>query len=164
MHVPVSEALLGNEKELAKLFELFRTNNGLARSLILSLPPTMPVGDQRPALRRLAAAGVRFALEGWDGSEAEFEALRRFGLRFLKLPADRLLDRAKPDGAAPAVTLLDMAAETGVEVVATGVNSDQDAVALLDLGIDLMAGPRFSGPRRLSAEAGDQGRPAAPSR
>ncbi len=154
LHVPISDALLGNDRELARLFDLLRTQDGLARSVILSLPSTVAAGGQQPALRRLAAAGVRFALEGWDGSGTEFEALQRFGLRFLKLPADRLLDRAKPDGAAPAVTLLDRAAEAGVEIVATGVSSDEDAVALLDLGIDLMAGPRFSAPRRLARDTG----------
>jgi EAL domain-containing protein (putative c-di-GMP-specific phosphodiesterase class I) len=39
-------------------------------------------------------------------------------------------------------------------VIATGVSNDEDAVNLLDLGIDLMIGDRFSPPRRVRSGIG----------
>ena len=44
-----------------------------------------------------------------------------------------------------------------VTIIAVNVANDEDAVSLLDLGIDLMAGPRFGGPKRLKHDGG--GRP-----
>jgi cyclic-di-GMP phosphodiesterase TipF (flagellum assembly factor) len=159
LHVAISDALLNGEEALAAVLDLFRSYPGVAPSLVLSLPSNVAAGEQS-SLKRLAATGVGLAVEGWDGSEVEFQALQRLGFRFLKLPADRLLDRDDPDNIAPAIAMLDMAAETGLQIVATEVGTDQDAVALLDLCIYMITGPRFSGPRRLTPEAGDQSRPA----
>ena len=41
-------------------------------------------------------------------------------------------------------------------IIAVNVANDEDAVSLIDLGIDLMAGPRFGGPRRLKADGGSR--------
>jgi EAL domain-containing protein (putative c-di-GMP-specific phosphodiesterase class I) len=43
--------------------------------------------------------------------------------------------------------------EAGIGIIATGVARDEDAVSLIDLGIDLMEGDRFSGPRLIKAPA-----------
>jgi EAL domain-containing protein (putative c-di-GMP-specific phosphodiesterase class I) len=56
----------------------------------------------------------------------------------------------------PAWSIVEQVNAAKATVVATGVSSDDDAVSLLDLGIDLMAGPRFGGPRRLKPEGGAQ--------
>ena len=39
--------------------------------------------------------------------------------------------------------------EAGIGLIATDVRSDEDAMALIDLGVTLMCGPRFGGPKRL---------------
>ena len=79
------------------------------------------------------------------------------GLDFLKIPADRLLDREKQrrklvagdDDPRKRVA-------NDVTIIAVDVANDEDAVSLLDLGIDLMAGPRFGGPKRLKHDGGSQ--------
>jgi cyclic-di-GMP phosphodiesterase, flagellum assembly factor TipF len=50
--------------------------------------------------------------------------------------------------------VLETASAAAIEVIATDVRSDEDAVGLLDLGVDLMTGARFSGPRRLKPDGG----------
>ena len=42
-----------------------------------------------------------------------------------------------------------MIADAGMEIIATDVGSDEDAVSLIDMGIDLMTGERLSPPRRI---------------
>ena len=66
----------------------------------------------------------------------------------------RLLDRVKlrkgqPNGAA----LVEIADGAGVEIIATDVASEDDAVSLIDMGVDLMSGERLSAPRRLRTDA-----------
>jgi EAL domain-containing protein (putative c-di-GMP-specific phosphodiesterase class I) len=56
----------------------------------------------------------------------------------------------------PGAELAENAAEMGLSIVATGVVRDDDAVGLIDLGIDLMEGERFSGPRRIRSSAARQ--------
>ncbi|MEW9834571.1 hypothetical protein [Mesorhizobium marinum] len=44
-----------------------------------------------------------------------------------------------------------MAEKARIDVIATDVQSEEDAVSLIDMGIDLMTGDRLSAPRRLEA-------------
>ena len=52
----------------------------------------------------------------------------------------------------PVAALVEMADDAGVDVIATDVQSEEDAVSLIDMGIDLMTGERLSAPRRLKAD------------
>jgi len=56
----------------------------------------------------------------------------------------------------PAATIIESAVANDVTVIAVNVANDEDAVSLLDLGIDLMAGPRFGGPKRLKQDGGSR--------
>ncbi len=47
-----------------------------------------------------------------------------------------------------------MATAAGIDVIATDVRSDEDAVSLIDIGIDLMTGERLAPPRRLKDDGG----------
>ena len=81
------------------------------------------------------------------------------GLAFVKIGANRLLDREKPrHRTVPASTIIESAEADGLLVVATDVANDEDAVSLIDLGLDLMAGPRFGSPSGLSPRAATPGR------
>ena len=81
---------------------------------------------------------------------------------FLKIGANRLLDREKPRRkSVPASTIIESAEADGLLVVATDVANDEDAVSLIDLGLDLMAGPRFGGPEAAEARRRQQARPPA---
>ena len=80
------------------------------------------------------------------------KALQRSSRRscgFIKLPAARLLDRGTAKGAISGTGLIAMIAEAEIEIIATDVASDEDAVSLIDIGIDLMCGERLSPPRRI---------------
>ena len=137
LHVAISDAVLVDAKELAPLLDMLQFYPDLAKSIVLSIPSGLftAAGDHQQALALLSAKGVRFACEDWD--EPDTNSIGVGNIDFLKIPANRLLDRDR---------------QRRKLVPASAIANDEDAVSLIDLGIDLMAGPRFGGPRRLKAD------------
>ncbi|WP_187972342.1 EAL domain-containing protein [Aquibium microcysteis] len=153
LHCPVSEELLLNPKDCAEIAALVTINPALADQLVLSVPAPLlaaSTGAVAAGIDTLASCGLGFAAEGWDKPAEGIRMLRDRGTVALKADADRLLDRLKiRRGAAMGAELVAMARAEGLALVARGIRSDEDAVELLDLGIDLMVGPRFAEPKRL---------------
>lgn len=160
IHVAVSEALLVDSEDLRTVIESLELNPELARSVVLSLPATAFTGQgvEAEALSRLASFGIRFAAEDWVETRNE-GAPAAATVSYVKL-SSRRLSREAPDLELPMPAALVEAAASAGTVIATDVASDEDAVRMIDLGIDLMAGERFSGPRRLKPDGDRQGRAA----
>lgn len=145
LHVAISGALLDHGSEFAAVLTLLGQHPALSRSIILSVPAAaIADGQHGQALALLAETGARLAAEGWSGSPEELEAMHRHGVSMLKLPAAQLLNQP-PASAQTIETLLRRAAVANLPVVATDVAGDEDAVRLIDLGVNLMTGPRFAG-------------------
>ena len=155
LHVAVSSALLEDGLEFATVLDIFKLHPALAKSVVMSLPAELvESGQHSAALELLAGLEIRLAAEDWSGSQAALEKLKTAGVGAVKVAAARLLDRVKqrkgqPNGAA----LVEMAGDAGMEIIATDVESEEDAVSLIDMGVDLMAGERLSAPRRLKTDA-----------
>jgi cyclic-di-GMP phosphodiesterase, flagellum assembly factor TipF len=144
LHVAISAPLLEHAADLAVVLDLFRQYPALAQSLVLSVPAEL-FETETTGLERLSSAGIRLAAEGEASPVA---TLKKFGAAFVKLPATALLEAGETGKAARRMEeLLDMSA--GIQLIVTDVAQDEQAVRLIDLGIDLMAGARFSGPRLL---------------
>ncbi|MGD9916092.1 MAG: EAL domain-containing protein [Rhizobiaceae bacterium] len=157
LHVAVSHALLGNAAEMAAVFDMLALYPSIARSLVLSVPHSVVLkADQHAAtVGQLSEAGIRIAVEGWPEANDAAGMIRRLGASLVKLPANRLLDRDKTRRKlTPAATLIEYAGVEDIELIATDVSNDEDVVSLIDLGIDLMCGERFSGPKLLKPEGG----------
>src|SRR5690606_31039654 len=124
-------------------------------SVVMSLPAELlESGAHSAALDLLSGLDIRFAVEDWSGDRADLDRMKAIGVNALKIGADRLLDRVKqrkgqPNGAG----LVEIADGAGIDVIATNVQSEEDAVSLIDMGVDLMTGERLSPPRRLKTEA-----------
>jgi hypothetical protein len=145
LHVAISGALLDHGSEFAAVLTLLGQHPALSRSIILSAPAAAIAGGQHgQALALLAETGARLAAEGWSGSPEELEAMRGSGVSMLKLPAAQLLHGSAASAQA-AEALLGRAAAANLPIVATDVAGDDDAVRLIDLGVNLMTGPRFTG-------------------
>jgi cyclic-di-GMP phosphodiesterase, flagellum assembly factor TipF len=155
-HLPISEALLGNEQEMANLAELTSQHRALAKSVVFSLAADalQLAGTARENLDRLTLEGFRLAFENWEGGADEAGVAAARGVTVAKISVDRLLDRQKSRGNSLSGTaLVEALAEAGIKIIATGVARDEDAVSLIDLGIDLMEGDRFSGPKLIKTPA-----------
>ena len=159
LHVAVSAALLGSPAAVDDLAELLGLHPRLARSVVFSLPADLFGARNdalRPAIAKLSLAGALLAAEGWPAGDEVLERLKGAGVGFVKATADRLLDRERPRRKAlSGGDLAERLHASGIAIVATGVTADEDAVALLDLGVDLMCGDRFSPPRKLKPAAPD---------
>ncbi len=159
LHVAVSAAFLGDEASVREVSGLIGIHAGLARSVVLSLPAEVFTARDAAVQRgliQLSVAGALLACEGWPGTPDARERLQARGAGIVKLSCDRLLDRLRQRRKGPTgADLADIAHGADMTVIATGVANDEDAVALLDLGIDLMGGERFSPPRKLKAPAGE---------
>jgi cyclic-di-GMP phosphodiesterase, flagellum assembly factor TipF len=154
LHIAISSALLEDGMEFAAVLDIFKLHPALAKSVVMSLPAELLETSQHSAaLDLLSGLDIRFAVEDWSGSP-DLDKMKKAGVNALKIVADRLLDRVKlrkgqPNGA----TLVEMAGEAGLDVIATNVQSEEDAVSLIDMGVDLMTGERLSPPRRLKTDA-----------
>jgi cyclic-di-GMP phosphodiesterase TipF (flagellum assembly factor) len=161
IHVAVSEALLSDTLELDGIAGTIALYPELAKSVLLAVPVALfdPKADVADALSRLAAIGVRFAAEGWVEGTDSATGLAEAGVTAIKISAHRLLDRDRSKRKlAPAMEIVETASAADLTVVATEVATDEDAVSLIDLGIEMMIGERFSGPRRLKSEGDRTGR------
>jgi cyclic-di-GMP phosphodiesterase TipF (flagellum assembly factor) len=155
LHIAISGALLDHGSEFAAVLTLLGQHPALARSIILSVPAAaIADGQHGQALALLAETGARLAAEGWSGSPEELEAMRGHGVSMLKFPAAQLLDQP-PASAQAAEALLSRAAAANLQVIATDVAGDEDAVRLIDLGVNLMTGPRFAGRSSHGPEVAD---------
>lgn len=155
LYVPVSASLLQDSDAVESMRILFKGDETLARSLILTLPVHLMTGANRkhgPALDALRDAGVQFAAEGWLGGADALKILKGYGVCCVKLTANRLLEREKlRPRDLDAESIVTACAASGLPVAAMNVNTDEEAVSLIDLGVDIMSGTRFNGPRRLKA-------------
>lgn len=155
LHVAVSSALLRDGLEFATVLDIFKLHPALAKAVVMSLPAEIFSSDEDvAALQLLSGLGIRFAAEDWSGEQADLDEMKKAGVGAVKIAAERLLDRAKarkgtPNGAA----LVEMADNAGVDVIATDVQNEEDAVSLIDMGVDLMSGERLAAPRRLKTDA-----------
>lgn len=149
LHLALSEQVLQHEEAISDFCSLVGLHPGIARSIILSLPPQ---AGRRPDLagvvRTLYDAGFSLALESDGGRPVA--GIRLPPLEYIKFDAGllnaiadsmtgdvaaQLPVRLWPDGCPP--------------IVALGVETEETAMRLIDLGIDLMAGDWFSPPRRM---------------
>ena len=175
LHVPLSRALLDDAATFAATIDMFRVHPGLCRTLVLCFPAEVFASEAlQGRLSQLTAASVPLAADGWADAFSPKGAFGQYGIaREVVLPTersveavegtDRLLEREKPSRSVrPLESILETASDATVTVVATGVSTDEDAVNLIDLGIDLLTGERFSGPRRLKDnDRGPEPRPAS---
>lgn len=158
LYVPVSASLLQDTASLDTVIKLYAGDIATSRSLILSVPVHLMTGANRkqaPALDRLREAGARLAAEGWLGGMNALDTLKGHGVECVKISANRLLDREKlrpKDLDAESIILA--CGDAGITVAAMDVNTDEEAVSLIDIGVDIMSGKRFNGPRRLKPAAG----------
>jgi cyclic-di-GMP phosphodiesterase TipF (flagellum assembly factor) len=155
LHVAISGALLADLDQTTEIAQMFELHPGLGSGVVLSLPADLLASvtpGQQKSLARLTAAGVRVAAEGWLDRGDAAAVLADKGASMVKLTSNRLLDREKVRRKSMSGSEVAEAAQSmDLKIIATDVANDEDAVALLDLGIDLMCGPRFSPPRRLRA-------------
>jgi cyclic-di-GMP phosphodiesterase, flagellum assembly factor TipF len=156
MFCNVSASTLADSEFFPQFSELMEANRALAPSLVLEFTQSAyrNFGSmENEKLAALASRGFRFSMDNVSDLRLEPRDLGERGFRFLKVPAELLLDRSR-------VTISDIHPEDlsgllsrfGVELIAEGLESETVVVDLLDYDVKYGQGFLFSPPRAVRAE------------
>jgi cyclic-di-GMP phosphodiesterase, flagellum assembly factor TipF len=152
----VSGSTLSCPEFFPQFSEFMDANRALARSLVLELTQSAyrSLGaEENDSLHALASSGFRFSLDHVSDLRLEPRDLGEQGFRFLKVPADLLLDRSRVtiSDIHPA-DLSDLLSRSGVELIGEKIESEEVVVDLLDYDVKYGQGILFSPPRPVRAE------------
>ena len=129
--------------------DFMQHNEQLASSLIFELSQEDAVNAEvTPYLRRLAAIGFRFSMDKVSSLNLDYVGLAQRGFRFLKVDADFLLsDPNEIDSPIHIEDLKEALKKSSIDLIAEKVESEQQVIDLLDLGLELAQGYLFGEPR-----------------
>lgn len=142
--------------------DFMRAHRDLSAQIVFELPQAAfaAMGPaEEESLKALADLGFAFSMDRVTSLDLDFEALRRRGVRFVKVSPALLLDPASQRGLG--VRLEDLhaiLARNGVALVGEKIESERQVVDLLDFSIDYGQGYLFGEPRPLKDDEPVQSR------
>jgi len=154
----VAGSTLTDSIVFAQLLEFLDANRAIAPSLVLEFTQNAvramgPI--EHESLAALAERGFRFSLDNVADLRFEPRELADRSFRFIKIPANLLLNRTGSAAAAdihPA-DLSDLLGRFGIDLIADKIESEGSVVDLLDYDVRYGQGFLFSAPRPVRAEA-----------
>jgi len=97
-------------------------------------------------LRSLRQKGVRIALDDFGTGYSSLSYLRRFAIDTLKIDQSFVRQIDTPDGASIVKAIIHLGSQLGMQIVAEGVETEQEATMLESLHCDSAQGYYFSRP------------------
>ncbi|WP_207483989.1 EAL domain-containing protein [Arenibaculum pallidiluteum] len=150
----ISPDALAEPAFLDQFMQFMEHNQTLAARLTFVLPQSELLDDESPSLparEELARMGFRFAMDSALHLDFDAPDLTRRHVRFLILDAPMLLDPIGPlGGIDSALALKHELDRNAVDLVISGIETEQQLVELLDLRLDLGQGPLFGEPKPLT--------------
>ncbi len=144
----ISPATIGDAEFMKQFLELMAQNQSLVPKLVFELGQDDLNAEQavtQAILAQLARLGFRFSMDQvGDLGAVDVDALARNDFRYLKLDCARLLGT---DVRPRAAELLKRCKEHEVEVIVEKIETENQLVELLDLGVDFGQGYLFGEPR-----------------
>jgi diguanylate cyclase (GGDEF)-like protein len=149
--VNISSAQLCRDDFARSVEELLDAHHVDAAALEFEVTESLPVdksdvaGRQMQSLRRL---GVRFAIDDFGVGHSSFHWLREHSVDAIKLDRS-LVQSIGTDGSIRKLVeaMIGVAGRMGIEVVAAGVETEEQKVLLVKAGCDLMQGYLFARPQ-----------------
>ncbi|MBH62552.1 MAG: hypothetical protein CL569_08890 [Alphaproteobacteria bacterium] len=145
---------MSNANFFPQFVDFMQHNAQLASSLKFELSQDDVVNaGVTPYLRRLAAIGFRFSMGKISSLNVDYVGLAQRGFRFMKVDAGILLsDPHQIDSPIHIEDLKVALKKSDIDLIAEEVESEQQVIDLLDLGLELAQGYLFGEPR-LSRDA-----------
>ncbi|MEP1208204.1 MAG: EAL domain-containing protein [Rhizobiaceae bacterium] len=154
---PISPKSLLNLHSFREISSFLEANANLRDSLIVELTSRDFNGlnqEQRERLAELTDMGIALSLSDVQDLNIDPQLLAGSGVRFVKVSSSILLHAsldANHKGIAPA-NLASVLSVEGIQLIATDVERDRDAIGLIDMELPLAQGLLFAPPRPVKAE------------
>ncbi len=165
----ISATTLNDGELFPQMSQFLEANRALAGSLTLEFKQSAwrDMGPlEQESLAALRELGFRFCMDQVTDLRMDPRDLAARGVKFVKAPAALLLGKTGAPGTdIHAADLSDLLNRSGISLIATKVESEGQAVDLLDFDLRFGQGFLFSPPRPVRAEALQTGaEPDAPAR
>ncbi len=152
----MSGATLGNPSVFGQCLDFLEANRILAPSLVLEFKQSTfrhlgPVESEH--LAQLARLGYGFSIDNVTDLRLDPRELADRGVKFIKVPANMLLDQKQLSSAdIHAADLSDLLGRFGIDLVAERIEGERAVVDLLDYDVRFGQGFLFAPPRPLRPE------------
>jgi cyclic-di-GMP phosphodiesterase TipF (flagellum assembly factor) len=152
----ISGATLTDASFFPQFLEFMDANRAIAPSLVLeftqgTLRAMGPIENE--SLSALSERGFRFSLDNVTDLRFEPRELAARGFRFVKIPAELLLNHGDIRSDIHQADLSDLFGRFGIDLIAEKIESEGKVVDLLDYEVRFGQGFLFSPPRPVRAEA-----------
>jgi cyclic-di-GMP phosphodiesterase TipF (flagellum assembly factor) len=152
----IAPETLADRATFGEILGYLEANRALATSLVLEMPQRAYralSANELTSLSMLADRGFRFSLDRIEDFRIDARALAERGVRFLKVPAELMLNPDQQEsGHIHPADLSDMLGRYGIDLVADHIETENIVVDLLDFDVRLGQGFLFSQPRPVRAD------------
>lgn len=152
LFVNISRMAFADRDTVLQLVRMVRMNPEMAQKLVLEISQgdLKHIGQaEESVMRELIRLGIQFAVNDVQSPEVDLNRLASMGIRYLKLPQDRLL--TGPDtgnGATLIQRFITRLQARNIELIVGRVENDRTVRQLLDYPITLAQGYLFGRPDR----------------
>lgn len=153
----VAAATLRHPETFAQCLDFLDANRALAASFVLEFKQSTfrnlgPAESER--LAALAQRGFRFSIDHVADLRIEPRELADRGVRYIKVPANLLLDQRQTSASdIQASDLSDLLGRFGIDLIAERIEGERAVVDLLDFDVRFGQGFLFAAPRPLRPDA-----------
>ena len=150
-----SAATLADADIFPQFFQFMEANRAIAPSLMLEFSQEAFRGMgpvEQEALSALGERGFRFSMDHVSDLRLEPRDLSDRGIRFVKVNAATLLNRAAAPADIHTADISDLLGRFGISLVADRIESEANVVDLLDYDVRFGQGHLFSPPRPVRAD------------
>jgi cyclic-di-GMP phosphodiesterase TipF (flagellum assembly factor) len=152
----IAPETLGDRAVFAEILGYLEANRALAPSLVLELPQSAyrAFGTaELNSMSSLSERGFRFSLDKLQDFRIDPRGLAERGVRFIKVPADVLLNQdTTATGHIHPADLSDLLNRHGIDLVADRIETETVVVDLLEIDVRFGQGYLFAQPRPVRAE------------
>jgi len=149
LHVPLSRASLTDADFIDKFVTTLDANRAIAGALGLKIADAdwqaMPLSE-RAALAAFVKKGVGLSLSGLKSLRQDFGDLAADGVRSVRVNATRFLSSPTEFSDFHATDIVKFLGRFSIDLIATGVNTEDQVLTLLEDGIGYVQGPHVAGP------------------
>jgi diguanylate cyclase (GGDEF)-like protein len=157
MSINISRRQLSNDDLVAVLDRILKETGVRPASIILEITESAIMDDPETAnrtLNRLKLSGVKLAVDDFGTGYSSLSCLRRFAVDILKIDRSFVQKISDRRDAAVVQTIVNLAQNLDMQVVAEGVETSEQMMFLRSCGCDMAQGYLFSKP--LDADAAEE--------